>query len=150
MSDPYMREIVGTIDYQSPEGSKDGYGKPKVFNWKNSNKLLKKGFNGVKTGNTPAAGPCLCTSYQRDKLHVIVVVLDSKNMENRWDDSVKLTFWGINRLEAIYEALVGKPIRYKEVTPSAQETASSSKSMADRDSAQMKAPPEESKEEEDE
>ena len=96
MADPYMREIVGTIDYQSPEGSKDGYGKPKIFNWKNSNKLLKKGFNGVKTGNTPAAGPCLCTSYQRDKLHVIVVVLDSKNMEHRWDDSVKLTFWGIN------------------------------------------------------
>jgi D-alanyl-D-alanine carboxypeptidase len=63
-------------------GSKDGHGNHKVFTWKNSNKLLKKGFNGVKTGNTPAAGPCLCTSYQREKLQVVVVVLDSKNMDN--------------------------------------------------------------------
>jgi len=90
---------------------------------------LKKGFNGVKTGNTPAAGPCLCTSYFKDKLHIVVVVLDSKNMENRWDDSVKLTFWAINRLEAIYEHFTGgkKILRPKIVPPSMPETSSTSK-----------------------
>jgi len=37
----------------------------------------------------------------------VTVVLDCKNMENRWDDAVKLTFWAINRLEAIYEHFTG-------------------------------------------
>lgn len=55
MQDSYMREIVNKQEYET-EGV-DGKGRPKTFKWKNSNKLLKKGFNGIKTGVTPAAGP---------------------------------------------------------------------------------------------
>jgi D-alanyl-D-alanine carboxypeptidase len=73
----------------------------KAFKWKNSNILLKKGFNGIKTGVTPAAGPCMATSFCKEGIHLIVIVLDCKNVQNRWDDSVKLTFWGYNRLSAI-------------------------------------------------
>ena len=107
LHDPYFRDLVQCQEYTTPEGTLDGHGKEKIFTWKNSNKLLKKGFSGVKTGNTPAAGPCLATSYSKDKVHLIVVVFDAKNMENRWDDCVKLTFWGINRVEAIYEHFTG-------------------------------------------
>jgi len=52
-------------------------------------------------------------------------------MENRWDDSVKLTFWAINRLEAIYEHFTGgkKILRPKIVSSSGPDTTSSSKSV---------------------
>jgi D-alanyl-D-alanine carboxypeptidase (penicillin-binding protein 5/6) len=43
-----------------------------VYKWENTNKLLwdtsgkygKSAFFGVKTGTTPAAGPCLCVTYR--------------------------------------------------------------------------------------
>jgi D-alanyl-D-alanine carboxypeptidase len=34
------------------------------INWENTNKLLDKGFKGVKTGITPAAGACLSALYE--------------------------------------------------------------------------------------
>lgn len=101
MQDSYMREIVNKQEYEC-EGL-DGKGRVKPFKWKNSNKLLKKGFNGIKTGITPAAGPCMATSFCKENIHLIVIVLDCKNVQNRCDDSVKLTFWGYNRLKAILD-----------------------------------------------
>lgn len=37
---------------------------PEVFHivWQNTNKMLWEGWNGVKTGVTPNAGPCLAAS----------------------------------------------------------------------------------------
>ena len=32
--------------------------------WKNTNKLLDQGFEGIKTGHTETAGPCLASSYK--------------------------------------------------------------------------------------
>lgn len=64
---------------------------------------LNKGFNGIKTGITPAAGPCMATSFCKENIHLIIIVLDWKNIQNRCDDSVKLTFWGYNRLNAILD-----------------------------------------------
>ena len=61
MQDPLFRDIVGkknyscrVLDYSENE---------KTFTWRNTNKLLGKGFNGTKTGITPSAGPCLSASY---------------------------------------------------------------------------------------
>jgi len=35
--------------------------------WENTNFLLQyAGYNGLKTGITEAAGPCLSASYQKD------------------------------------------------------------------------------------
>lgn len=42
------------------------------------------GYNGIKTGITPAAGPCLATSYQVKDTHLIIILLDSKTMDHRW------------------------------------------------------------------
>ena len=39
---------------------------------------LNKGFNGIKTGITPAAGPWMATSFWKDNIHLIVIVLDWK------------------------------------------------------------------------
>ena len=35
------------------------------YSWKNTNKLLQHGFDGIKTGFTEGAGLCLCASYNK-------------------------------------------------------------------------------------
>ena len=57
-----FREIVKTREYECYSSTKDGSNR--LYRWENTNKLLGvEGFNGVKTGITDAAGPCLCASY---------------------------------------------------------------------------------------
>ena len=58
--------------------------------WVNTNLLLDKGYCGVKTGITPAAGPCLCFCMERRKKKLIVVLLNSKTMDSRWKEAFKL------------------------------------------------------------
>ena len=50
-------------------------------------------------------------------------------MENRWDDCVKLTFWAINRLEAMFEHFTGGGKIVKKATG---DTTCSSKSVVSR------------------
>lgn len=61
----FLREIVGCSRYGV---------------YLNTNKLLEDGFDGIKTGITDSAGPCLAASYK----DFIVVVLNSKSMSDRW------------------------------------------------------------------
>ncbi len=56
-----LKEIVKTTTYGPFE---------------NTNKLLEDGFDGIKTGITDTAGPCLAASYK----DFIIVVLNSKSM----------------------------------------------------------------------
>jgi len=65
--------------------------------------LLGKGFNGLKTGVTPAAGPCLAASFEKDSLHLLIIVMNTKTMDNRWVEVPKLTLWAINRLNKLCE-----------------------------------------------
>jgi D-alanyl-D-alanine carboxypeptidase len=58
--------------------------------WINTNVLLDKGYCGVKTGITPAAGPCLCFCMERRKKKLMVVLLNSNTMETRWKEALKL------------------------------------------------------------
>lgn len=62
-----------------------GKGVKKVV-WKNTNKLLKKGFYGIKTGFTPAAGPCLSCAIG----NLIIVLLGCNSRHDRWTDSLQL------------------------------------------------------------
>ena len=51
-----------TREYECYGKTKEG--KKRKYKWENTNKLLGvEGFNGVKTGITDAAGPCLTASY---------------------------------------------------------------------------------------
>ena len=101
MQDSLIREIVQKQSYTC-EG-RDIFENEKQFQWSNTNKLLSKGFNGLKTGVTPAAGPCLSASFEKGNLHLIVVVLQCKTMDNRWIEVPKLTLWAINRLNKLSE-----------------------------------------------
>jgi D-alanyl-D-alanine carboxypeptidase len=50
--------------------------------WENTNKLLGKGFAGIKTGTTVAAGACLCT-YVPSR-NVLITILQSASSDARW------------------------------------------------------------------
>lgn len=78
--------------------------KPKFYGWENTNKLLwKMGYNGLKTGITPSAGPCLAASYTwgLTKDHYIIVLLNSKSMDHRWNEVGKLRAWAGARMRKI-------------------------------------------------
>ena len=53
---------------------------------------MGKGFDGAKTGVTVNAGPCLCASVSRD-IQIIIVLLNSKSMDDRWIEAKKLVDW---------------------------------------------------------
>ena len=59
-----------------------------IYEWKNTNFLLDDPqYNGIKTGITEVAGPCLASSYcgdDPDSCELIVILLASKSMEDRW------------------------------------------------------------------
>ena len=96
-----MREIVNKQSYECK--GRDIYDEERSYEWTNTNKLLGKGFNGLKTGVTPAAGPCLAASFEKDSLHLVIVVMNTKTMDNRWVEVPKLTLWAINRLNKLCE-----------------------------------------------
>ena len=61
--------------------------------FQNTNKLLEDGFDGIKTGITDTAGPCLAASYK----DFIIIVLNSKSMNERWFEVKKLVKWIIKK-----------------------------------------------------
>lgn len=90
LRDDMFKSIVGTKTHKS-DITNNGITREQI--WENTNKLLSKGFEGVKTGVTNKAGPCLCASYKNDT-HMIVTLLNSKSMEARWIEAKKLVEWG--------------------------------------------------------
>jgi D-alanyl-D-alanine carboxypeptidase len=59
------------------------------------------GVQGIKTGITNSAGPCLSTAIQTDKNQMIIVLLNCKNMDSRWSETQKLADWANKRLVRI-------------------------------------------------
>jgi D-alanyl-D-alanine carboxypeptidase (penicillin-binding protein 5/6) len=59
----------------------------------NNNRLLStyRGANGIKTGYTHKAGPCLVASATRSRVSLVAVVLDSSNM---YGDATRLLDFG--------------------------------------------------------
>ena len=65
-----VRDIVKTKLYTAFIRTKDKLTKEYTLreeSWKNTNKLLDKGYEGIKTGVTDAAGPCLASSFKKEK-----------------------------------------------------------------------------------
>lgn len=91
MHNQTFADIVNTkhasIDWQ------DSRGKEHARNLKNTNKLLwmLEEADGVKTGTTNEAGPCLVSSATKDDQRLIAVTLRDPL---RWEDSRKLLEWG--------------------------------------------------------
>jgi D-alanyl-D-alanine carboxypeptidase len=74
------------------------------YTWTNTNKLLEHGYSGLKTGITPTAGPCLAASIQKDDYRLIIVVLNSKSMEHRWQEVQKLVSWAIQKINKVKDS----------------------------------------------
>lgn len=67
----------------------------KNFLCRNENKLLHlyDGVNGIKTGFTDTALGCLATSYDKNGIRLIVIVMHSRKGQLRLHDSMKLLDW---------------------------------------------------------
>lgn len=91
LTNPIFAGIVNTretsIDWL------DKRGKEHDQNLRNTNKLLwlLEEVDGVKTGTTSQAGPCLISSATRDNQQLIAVVLHD---HSRWSDSMELLKYG--------------------------------------------------------
>ena len=64
MKHPILREIVAKTNFKCKIFNRT-FSHQKEYSWDNTNKLLRvEGFIGVKTGVTPAAGPCLSSFFK--------------------------------------------------------------------------------------
>lgn len=86
MKSEIFKSIVSCKQYNCLIQSEKGVRK---VVWINTNRLLKRGFNGVKTGSTPAAGACLSCSIK----NLVIVVLGCKYKHERWKDAILLYNW---------------------------------------------------------
>ena len=70
--------------------------------------LWKPHYNGLKTGITQTAGPCLIASYANDvtEEYYIIVLLNSKSMDHRWNEVHKLKAWASARMRKIKKSSV--------------------------------------------
>lgn len=80
----------------------------KEMKWENTNRLLDRGFDGVKTGHTQVAGPCLSASYTENNRHVIAVILSCKSVEARFLETNKIVKWGIQYYDTLLKR--GSPV----------------------------------------
>jgi len=108
---PLFAQIVSTKHTVIPWAGKN-FGRDLY----NENKMLWNydGGNGVKTGYTEAAGPCLVSSAKRGNIQLVAVVLDSNRM---WLDSKALLDYGFSKIETqlLYkQGEVIKSIRVKD------------------------------------
>jgi D-alanyl-D-alanine carboxypeptidase len=77
-----------------------------MYKWKNTNEMLwdkSKQFHGVKTGVTPTAGPCLSVQYRSkcSTYDFIVVVLNCKSRDARFQEIPKLVEWAKTKIELV-------------------------------------------------
>ena len=97
MKSPKFNKIASCKEYVCLINT--ALGNKKQVKWENTNLLLGvSGFNGVKTGITPTAGPCLCASYEKDGLQLIVVIMNCKSIEKRYLEIKKLVRYTIKVL----------------------------------------------------
>jgi D-alanyl-D-alanine carboxypeptidase len=100
--------------------------------------LKHPNYNGLKTGITEAAGPCLSASYKNSKdsrQWYIIILLNSKSMIARWEevpllvDYAKNYFHGINRLPQIFNnSMLAPPCMKKENSYMTKSTMTSTRS----------------------
>lgn len=99
LTNPIFAEIVNTRETTIEWLDRKGHGHDK--NLRNTNKLLWmfEEADGVKTGTTGEAGPCLVSSATRGNQRLIAVVLHD---HSRWYDSMRLLKYGFDNFD-LYE-----------------------------------------------
>jgi serine-type D-Ala-D-Ala carboxypeptidase (penicillin-binding protein 5/6) len=103
MSNSFFRRIVATRMYQIP---RPGYPQPRIL--VNRNQLLGQfpGINGIKTGNTRAAGPSLIASAQREDERRMSVLLASPEP---FGESAALLGYGFSAFRRVAIASKDRP-----------------------------------------
>lgn len=98
LQNPTFAELVSTKETQIEWLNRNGHEEDRSL--RNTNKLLWmfEDADGVKTGTTGAAGPCLVSSATRDNQKLIAVVLHDAS---RWYDSMKLLKYGFDTFDLI-------------------------------------------------
>ena len=95
---------VSSTPSKKKSGKEPGSFHTRTFKWYNTNNMLNfPGYNGLKTGVTDAAGPCLSASYQKGDVHVVIVLFNSKTMEARWEEIPQLLEWAKERIKIFNE-----------------------------------------------
>jgi len=113
------QKIVSTREYTATVT--DYRGNHRTLFWQNTNKLLEKGFCGIKTGVTPNAGPCLSSMLKDDNDEsVIVTLLNCKSLDHRWTEAEKLASWALTSISWFkdqFESLgpSGSPKKYTRI-----------------------------------
>ncbi|MEM7312971.1 MAG: membrane dipeptidase, partial [Planctomycetota bacterium] len=94
---PVFAETVRTRRHGCTLQGQGGYRRNVV--WRNTNRLLNtKGYVGVKTGTTGAAGACLVSRSQRNGQTLTMAVLGSASSAARYADSRNLYRWAWKKL----------------------------------------------------
>ncbi len=98
MRNPVFAELVSTKEAEIEWLDRKGHEQDRSL--RNTNKLLWmfEEADGVKTGTTGAAGPCLISSATRDNQKLIAVVLHDSA---RWYDSMQLLKYGFDTFDLI-------------------------------------------------
>jgi D-alanyl-D-alanine carboxypeptidase len=79
---PIFREVVRCKEYRCWT---ENEGVKREVIWENTNKLLRRpGFEGVKTGVTATAGPCLASLYKANGRQFIIVLLRTSKLSRRF------------------------------------------------------------------
>lgn len=65
-------------------------------------------IDGLKTGHTNAAGYCLVASGERDNMRLISVIMGTKSMQARADQSRELLSWGFGHFKTVTQAPTGQ------------------------------------------
>jgi D-alanyl-D-alanine carboxypeptidase len=82
---PLFRDVVRCKEFRCWT---ENEGKKREVVWENTNKLLRRpGFEGVKTGVTATAGPCLATLYNASGRQFIVVLLRTCKLSRRFKET---------------------------------------------------------------
>jgi D-alanyl-D-alanine carboxypeptidase len=101
MNDPLFAQLVQTYSY-TPSTWVDASDNPRTDTLYNDNLLLSSmpypGADGVKTGNTPAAGFCLVASASQADETVMSVVLGCSSDDVRITESSQLLDYGFSQL----------------------------------------------------
>ena len=97
-----LNQVVKTPVYHC--SAIDERGNLHNYCWENTNKLLALGYDGVKTGMTPTAGPCLILSQTCNNISIIVTVLGSRTQEHKWIEGVQILNWAMHKLLKFQES----------------------------------------------
>ena len=79
--------------------------------WENTNFMLGvPGYSGCKTGITDAAGPCLSCTFSKDGYNFVIVLLNAKSMEARWQEVPKLVEFAKHKAARLMPHLMLSPM----------------------------------------